>query len=385
MSDIKTLIDSHAERLLTEKQNAARWRLVLLIAVVMLGLFVLYGSATGFATDYASIALIVAVILAFWLMRKGDEVRDLEAERLEFDHPEIFDPALPYERKPMAVGEEPDRQTVLAGQIVLRQRIRIVRDRARYAETSGVIIGSIAITFLTWFAFSLPDFLAKYHGGGYSEEWLYSYELEVVSIGLAGLVMFGWAVTRFASGRAARAEVDRLRIEIDLLPVEHSPEAARSRKLLLLNQGNLTDYYSANRFNSRATISMAILCVLAGIGITLWTILAVIDNAADEEQTKLIIAGVGAANAIMINVVAAIILRIQGTISANVNAFHDRLVRSHDIFLANVIAAEIDDDGIRRETLSAIAKSIGLRGAAETKPDKGKDDKDKKKSDPKAE
>lgn len=362
MTTAHELIQLHKEDLSNQKSRADKWWKGFLLSSLILFAFAGANLWLEFDDELGSLVLITGVVFLFLFMRKSDEARDLAAERLEFARPDLYGISVEDD------GVETTRANRLASlsrDIISRKRMRMVHNRARYAEASGVILGSLAVTLLVWFAFSLEDFLRLYHGAsGRSDEWLDAYELEVVSIGLIGLVFTGWAITRFRSAGSARREIERLEIEHEIMPVEEKPDAARARKLLLINQRNLSSYYAINRFNSRITIGVAILCILAGIGITIWTINEIIRADAPAETSKLVIAAVGATNAIMINIVAAIVLRIQATISSNVNAFHDRLVRSHDIFLANVIAAEIDDDGVRRDTLAAIAKTIGIRGGS---------------------
>jgi hypothetical protein len=374
------LILAHSAHLAAQKKDVDWWQRTYLICLVILVPIAFAGLYVGLSIELVTIAQICSAIALFLYMRKGDEARDLDAELLEFERPELFELQQHDGTQDDTVAER-NRLSFLSREIVSRKRMRMVRNRARYAEVSGIILGALAVTLLIWFGFSLEDFLREYHGGSrYSQEELYEYELEVVSIGLVGFVFLGWAVTRFMSARSARQEIERLEIEHDIMPVEDKADASRARKLLLINQRNLTSYYSVNRFNSRVSISVAILCIVAGICITVWTINAIVGSGVPEDGSKLVVAAVGAANAIMINVVAAIVLRLQATISSNVNAFHDRLVRSHDIFLSNVIAAEIDDDVVRRDTLAAISKAIGLRGtAAPEKEDTPSDKKQKQK------
>ncbi|WP_425093959.1 hypothetical protein [Tropicimonas sp. S265A] len=362
MQSPSQLITTHADDLKAQEAEAGTWWRRALIGGTGLILIAAIGGATGLNDIVVSLAFILGAGTIFFFMRKRDEAQDLAAERLEFDRPELYGLLGQQDEE---VDEQNERLRHLSREIVSLKRMRMVRNRARYSEVTGILIGSIAVTFLVWFGFSLEDFLSIYHGDtDHSEDYIEAYEAEVVSIGLVGLVLFGWAITRFRSARSARREHDRLELEHDVIPVEAKADISRARKLLLTNQRNLSSYYAINRFNSRVTIAVAILCVVAGIGITVWTIQAIIGTNVTEEGSKLMVAAVGAANAIMINVVAAIVLRIQATISSNVNAFHDRLVRSHDIFLANVIAAEIDDDVVRRETLASISKAIGLRGTS---------------------
>ena len=87
-------------------------------------------------------------------------------------------------------------------------------------------------------------------------------------------------------------------------------------------------------------------------------------------DADVLVAIVGAAGTIMVNVVAAVVLRMQGSIWANVNSFHERLVRTHEMFLSHVIAVEIEDADKRHDTLSAIATGLsGERTKADRKAD----------------
>lgn len=310
-----------------------------------------------------ALAFFFAIFFGYWLMRKGDELRDLSSEKLEYVRLGLLKPNLD-EAQSDASNAAIDVPEEVANEIAMRQRTRIVRNRARYAEMSGILLGSFALTLLMWFGFSLPVFLEEYAAApDKSAPKLWEDELELISIALLGFILLGWAISRIASGRSARQEVERLEIEAELLPVKYRQEVQRSRKLLLINQNSLTRYYQNNRFNNRVSVLVAVFCVVAGLGFSIWAISEIV--AADTNaQGKLLAAGVGAANAVMINVVAAVVLRLQSTVSANVSAFHDRLVHSHDILLANVIASEIDDDIVRRETLAAIAKTIGTRNSS---------------------
>lgn len=376
MTTARALIASHSADLTKQKQTADWWWTRLLAAFAVLFVIAAICGYFDIAAELGSLASIAAVITLFLLMRKGDESRDLGAELLEFERPEFYDVDGDVDDNQIPDGAaRQERLNFLSREIISRKRMRMVRNRTRYAEASGVILSSLSVMLVVWFALSLEDFLREYHRqdqseSRYSDEELYVYELEVVSIGLVALLVTGWAVTRFRSARSGRREIERLEIEHELMPVVDLPDASRARKLLMVNQRNLSSYYAINRFNSRVTLSVAILCVLAGIGITIWTIQSVLSSDTPATTSKLVVAAVGAVNAIMINVVAAIVLRIQSTISSNVSAFHDRLVRSHDIFLANVIAAEIDDAGLKRETLSAISKAIGVRGASKASHEK---------------
>ena len=74
--------------------------------------------------------------------------------------------------------------------------------------------------------------------------------------------------------------------------------------------------------------------------------------------TKGIVAVVGAVGTILVNYVAAIFLKMHTAAATALGEFHERLVGTHRLFLANVLASRISDDTKRQDTLADLAKAI---------------------------
>jgi hypothetical protein len=260
-----------------------------------------------------------------------------------------------------------------------RQRLKLVqtqkslmltRSRALNSLVYAILFLSVGAFALTYMLASLPDFLDRYYATdvtgalrtptGEEAAWLEGYEEELLGYGFVGTALAGWGVSLLITARSARRDAERLEVEQELMRFRTNADSALARKLFLINGQSLDKYYDINRFNNRIAMSVSVLCIGIGVAITVWTVQLVIDTPPDQGQ--LIVAAVGAANTIMVNVVAAIVLRMQGTIWANFDAFHQRLVRTQELFLANVIAADLDTPEARRRSQALLAEAIAQAG-----------------------
>lgn len=228
----------------------------------------------------------------------------------------------------------------------------------------GLLFIAVGVFVLIYFGFELDAFLKLAATGEKSEAYMEDYESEVAALGLVAAGLIGWGVATLRNASFTAATAERLDVERELTRYVAADEvvdrrAAQARKLFLLNEQGLQRYYRFNRTNARWALILAAICVATGLGIT-YMALALMTGGKVSGEADVLVAIVGAAGTIMVNVVAAVVLRMQGSIWANVNSFHERLVRTHEMFLAHVIAAEIADEDKRNDTLSAIA--AGLSG-----------------------
>lgn len=261
-----------------------------------------------------------------------------------------------------AAGDDPAELRFLVASLPLRRTRRIVRGRHFRNSVAAVLFIGMGLGASLWFLILIAEFLDPSQLLLEDAAAFEEFRSEALVLGLIAAVLTGWGVTRMQTAQELARENERLEVELELIRYGDSPEAARARKLFLLNHRDLQKYYIANRFSSRFALLVSLFCVAAGLGLTVWTMLLVIEAAGDASRSQALVAGIGAANAVMVNVVAAVVLRVHSTVSSNVNSFHERLVRTHEAFLSNVIAAEIDDPVARRETLSRIATVIGRAG-----------------------
>lgn len=352
-------IDSYRSDLETRLARERRWgRRALNGALSMIGVVVVALIVGGeVAETFQGLAIIAGGALAIMASRAG-----LSAETVEQSLADLAamdpDPNL----------DEIDRQRLKLVQT--QKSLLLTRNRALNSLVYAILFISVGAFALTYMLASLPDFLDRYHAtdatgarltpSGEEAAWLEGYEQELLGYGFVGTALVGWGLSLFITARSARRDAERLEVEQELMRFKTTADSALARKLFLINGQSLDKYYDINRFNNRIAMSVSVLCIGIGVAITVWTVRLVIDTAPDQGQ--LIVASVGAANTIMVNVVAAIVLRMQGTIWANFDAFHQRLVRTQELFLANVIAADLDTPEARRRSQAMLSEAIALAG-----------------------
>ena len=171
-------------------------------------------------------------------------------------------------------------------------------------------------------------------------------------------------------------EIRETRFENELSANPIEPREVRAERLFRMNQYELRKYYDLNRNQNRIIVIIGISCILLGLGVVIFTLYLVNDgfqsarNGADvnglEVWAKSIVAVVGAVGTILVNYVAAIFLKMHSAASTALGEFHARLVETHKLFLANVLASRIDDDAKRQDILGALAKAMTIDEQATT-------------------
>jgi hypothetical protein len=106
---------------------------------------------------------------------------------------------------------------------------------------------------------------------------------------------------------------------------------------------------------------VGVLCIFFGAAILGGTIYAVFnlpESSDPKNQTKVILAVLGAIGSLLTNYVAAIYLKMHGAASRNLGQFHSRLVDTNHMYFSNVCASRIREDQLYEKTLSQIATNI---------------------------
>jgi hypothetical protein len=105
---------------------------------------------------------------------------------------------------------------------------------------------------------------------------------------------------------------------------------------------------------------MCIVLGIAVIGVTLYLLLFVVDQA--KTDTKIITAALGAVGSILTNVVAAVYLRMNAAATSTLATFHARLVETHQALFGSVLASRIENEEKRSATLAALALEVTKHG-----------------------
>ncbi len=171
-------------------------------------------------------------------------------------------------------------------------------------------------------------------------------ETRVFPIGLSVLsgciALAGLNVKRMRV-RGLDEDIRNLEFEADLLNYKPSSQEQRAQKLLSINQYQLRKYYELTLAQGFWIFLVGVACLLIGLAVIAATFVAMnsmADSAKPEQQ--IIVGLVGAVGAILTNYVAAVYLKMHGSIASNLAAFHARLVTTNELFFANLVASRVD-------------------------------------------
>jgi uncharacterized membrane protein len=226
-----------------------------------------------------------------------------------------------------------------------------------YAPLIGLVLIYIALVFflaistLTWstFLLSLIGFLALFAATG----------------------CFIWAIYSKSYEKKLRARIEDLDFEIELANYPTtSDDEQKSERLFRRSEREVNKYYNLNLTENRILLYIGVLCIFVGLLIVAFTLAMVFSGGAASNfdvWTKGIVAVVGAVSGIMVNYVGAIYLKMYAQSVEAFGQFHGRLVRTHELFLANMLVTRIAkeegplDKGIGRQALlGELAKDIAV-------------------------
>ena len=172
-------------------------------------------------------------------------------------------------------------------------------------------------------------------------------------VGAAGLCSAPTFKSRF---RDWQRRQDDAEFEVDIDRLDRAPTEAKADRLWRMNQRQLIRYHEANLQHSAWALVVGVGCVAAGIAIACSTMFLLLE--VENEAVQRLVAGVGGIGTVLTSFVGAIALRMQASSAANLDSFHHKLVHAQRLALANVIAAQVEDDARREETYSKIANAI---------------------------
>jgi hypothetical protein len=193
------------------------------------------------------------------------------------------------------------------------------------------------------------------------------------ALSVISIISFVYGISSRAAKRRLEAAAEEIEFEIDLLKYPVQKWEIRAEKTLLQNDKRLRRYYDQNLGENNKLFYVGILCVVLGVavlGVTLYVVYTLREASMDS---KIIVAALGGVGSLLTNYVAAIYLKVHAAASRNLGTFHGRLVDTHQVLLANMIASRIDDNNKRWDTFSSVAENIIVKNEAQ-RP--GKEDKD---------
>jgi hypothetical protein len=120
-----------------------------------------------------------------------------------------------------------------------------------------------------------------------------------------------------------------------------------------MNQRQLRRYHEANLQQNAWVMATGISCILLGIGVVVLTLLLLRFNSPPYATVI-----TGCVGTILTNFVAAIFLKMHAGTASNLVDFHNRLVTAQRLFLANMIASQIDPAEKRSEVYAKLALAL---------------------------
>lgn len=160
-----------------------------------------------------------------------------------------------------------------------------------------------------------------------------------------------WARTRM---KIVRDDITQTEVAIDMLQFAGNDYERRAENLIRVNEIELRRYYDINSGQAGRIFWVGVLCIAAGfliVSVTLWFLL----GRDVPEKAVWPAAIVGTICALLPNFVGAIYMKLHGETASALTTFHGRLVDSHRLFLANLIASRLENSQDRDATLKELA------------------------------
>lgn len=151
--------------------------------------------------------------------------------------------------------------------------------------------------------------------------------------------------------------IQELDFQLDLEQDRVSEDERRAEKTLWQHDRRLLSYYSLNLKQNATAFHLGIFCIVSGILLIVLTGLVVVSLVKDTES-KIIVAALGVVSSVLTNYVAAIYVKMHAAASINLGKFHSRLVDTHQVLFASLIASRIADERVRWRTLSKMAVNL---------------------------
>lgn len=157
------------------------------------------------------------------------------------------------------------------------------------------------------------------------------------------------------SKKIEKLDEEARREEKEFSEIDPEKRALRAEKMFRMNQKELMRYYNMNLAQTKFLYGLGIIMILIGILIVVAVIYMYMMLGADK-----ILLIVGSVSGILVDFIGAVFITMY---TKNIEAavkFHAKFAESNNLLLANSIANKIEDDKIRKNTLSEISKNIIL-------------------------
>lgn len=231
----------------------------------------------------------------------------------------------------------------------LRAQLEIARKRYHVYSLGAKVVPLLAVVIASVFLFA-------YYRSDDGSILLISIAIVYVAIA----VFFGV----FPIDAASKNEVDTIEAELALQETGVSALERRAERLLRAHEIQIRRYYDLAHSQGRAIFVIATICLATGTGIvvmTMYMIAADLFGTTSEPSSNIIIAALGAVGGILTNFLGFVVVRMYAHTSRTFSAFHDSLVGTYRVHMANYVIAKIQDPVKLDDTLREVAKLISAK------------------------
>jgi MFS family permease len=200
--------------------------------------------------------------------------------------------------------------------------------------------------------------------------------LAVVLIGglvLAGTIWAGWSrplivviglvaalavmLLRQFSGEEILEEIRDLELEKQFQDAAGDREE-RAYRLFKRHERELRKYYNLTLRQSRWMMTVGIVCVALGVVVVAVAGYLVVTKTGGDKWMTSAVAALGAMGGILTNYVAGTYLKMHAATAQAVNDFHNRLVSTHHLHVANYLVSKIETPAAREAALDKIVAEL---------------------------
>ncbi len=179
------------------------------------------------------------------------------------------------------------------------------------------------------------------------------------------IVVYGFLIIGFSLGyrpkEDRRISIQQIDNKLDLLQGSKEVEE-RAEKLFRNNQLEVKRYYDSTLNHSRLIFSVGVSCILLGFAVIFFAMYhLILGNVLDKEpHTQIILAIITALGNVLTGFIGSIFLKMFTKISDSVSEFHNKLVITNNLFLANFFTSKISNEETREKLLRDISFEISM-------------------------
>lgn len=153
----------------------------------------------------------------------------------------------------------------------------------------------------------------------------------------------------------SRFELSIIEDDIFLEEIKGLSHEEKALKQLTKKQVDIERYHSLNLAHTKSIFRIGVFIILIGIGIIIATIISVLFV---RETVQFIVITSGFIGGLLVNSVGAVFILMYSKTIESAQEYQDNMVKTANTYLGNVLVSQIENEKLREETLSAMAKEL---------------------------